>query len=255
MAYTNSALAKVRILSPNHSGARKHVIDTVTIHCTAGQLTAAQIGNIFKNPARRASSNYGIGWDGSIGLYVEEKNRSWCSSSSSNDNRALTIEVSSDPKYPYAVKDKAYNALIELLVDICLRNNIKRLVWSTNKYQRMNHLRGCNMTVHRDYANKSCPGEFLYSRHFEIASKVNARLEKIRGSVSDKRPPLKVGDIVNFKGNKHYANCNSDEAKPCKAGKATITRIVEGSKHPYHLVRVMLGSSNVWGWVDERDIN
>lgn len=255
MAYTNSSLARVRVLSPNHSGARKHVIDTITIHCTAGQLSAAQIGNIFKNPARRASSNYGIGLDGSIGLYVEEKNRSWCSSSSYNDNRAVTIEVSSDPRYPYAVTDKAYSSLIDLVTDICVRNNIKRLVWSTNAYYRVNHLYGCNMTVHRDYANKSCPGEYLYSRHGEIASKVNSRLEKIRGGVKNTRPPLKMGDIVNFKGNKHYPNCNSNEAKPCKAGKATITRIVKGSKHPYHLVRVILGSSNVWGWVDEKDID
>lgn len=254
MAYTNSSLARVRVLSPNHSGARRHTIDTVTIHCTAGQLTAAQIGNIFKNPARRASSNYGIGWDGSIGLYVEEKNRSWCSSSSSNDNRALTIEVSSDPRHPYKVTAKAYNSLIYLLTDICIRNNIKRLVWSTNKHYRVNHLYGCNMTVHRDYANKSCPGEYLYSKHGEIARTVNTRLDKIRGGIKNTRPPLKLGDVVDFKGSKHYANSNSNIPKTCKPGKARISRIAKGSKHPYHLIRVTSGSSTVWGWVDENDI-
>ena len=107
-------------------------------------------------------------------MYVEEKDRSWCSSNAANDNRAITIEVASDTTSPYAVTDKAYAALIKLLVDICKRNNIKKLVWSTNKNDRVNHLNGCNMTVHRDYANKSCPGEYLYSRHGDIAAKVNA---------------------------------------------------------------------------------
>ena len=107
-------------------------------------------------------------------MYVEEKDRSWCSSNGANDNRAITIEVASDTTSPYAVTDKAYAALIKLLVDICKRNNIKKLVWSTNKNDRVNHLNGCNMTVHRDYANKSCPGEYLYSRHGDIAAKVNA---------------------------------------------------------------------------------
>ena len=104
---------------------------------------------------------------------VKEKNRSWCSSSSSNDNRAVTIEVASDTSHPYAVTDAAYNALINLVADICKRNGIKKLVWSTNKTDRVNHKNGCNMTVHRDFANKSCPGEYLYERHGEIAAAVN----------------------------------------------------------------------------------
>lgn len=255
MNYTNSSLARVRMLSPNHSGARKHAIDTVTIHCVVGQLNAAQIGNIFKNPARRASSNYGVGLDGSIGLYVEEKNRSWCSSSSYNDNRAITIEVASDTRHPYKVTDKAYKALIDLLTDICIRNDIKKLVWSTNKYNRMKHLYGCNMTVHRDYANKACPGEYLYSKHGEIANLVNARLEAKR----NKKPPaintaIKVGDVVDFKGTKHYGNCNAVFPKPCRPGTAKVSRVMRGTKHPYHLIRVPSGNSTVWGWVDENDI-
>ena len=91
--------------------------------------------------------------------------------------RAVTIEVASDSYAPYAVTDKAYKALIELVTDICIRNNIKKLVWSTNKNDRVNHLNGCNMTVHRDYANKACPGEYLYSRMGDIAKQVNAKLE------------------------------------------------------------------------------
>ena len=109
-------------------------------------------------------------------MYVEEKDRSWCTSSPSNDHRAVTIEVASDSTEPYAVNDKAYASLLNLVTDICKRNNIKKLVWSTNKTDRVNHKNGCNMTVHRDYANKSCPGTYLYNKHGEIASEVNKRL-------------------------------------------------------------------------------
>ena len=114
----------------------------------------------------------------------KRKNRSWCSSSNANDQRAITIEVASDTKEPYTVTDRAYNALIELVADICRRNGIKKLVWSTDKNKRMNHLDGCNMTVHRDYANKSCPGTYLYERHGDIAAKVNAKL----GATTEVKP-------------------------------------------------------------------
>jgi hypothetical protein len=152
-----------------------------------GQCSVETLGNVFAPTSRQASSNYGIGYDGRIGMYVEEKDRSWCSSNAANDNRAITIEVASDTKEPYAVTDKAYAALIDLLVDICKRNGIKELVWSTNKADRVNHKNGCNMTVHRDYANKSCPGTYLYERHAQIASEVNKRL----GSTNIKPAPEK----------------------------------------------------------------
>ena len=173
---SNSKLISCTLISPNKNSPRNHKIDTITIHCVVGQCSAERIGEIFKPTSRQASSNYGIGYDGRIGLYVDEADRSWCSSSAANDNRAITIEVASDTKHPYAVNDKAYAALLDLVTDICRRNGIKKLVWSTNKNERVNHLNGCNMTVHRDYANKSCPGDYLYERHGAIAAEVNKRL-------------------------------------------------------------------------------
>lgn len=173
---SNSKLVNYTRISPNKNSPRNHKIDTITIHCVVGQCSVETLGNIFAPTSRQASSNYGIGYDGKIGMYVEEKDRSWCSSSASNDNRAITIEVASDTKHPYAVNEKAFAALLDLVTDICKRNGIKRLVWSTNKKDRMNHLNGCNMTVHRDYANKACPGDYLYNRHGEIAAEVNRRL-------------------------------------------------------------------------------
>lgn len=175
MAFTNSSLATVRVLSPNHSGKRTHAIDTITIHCAVSQCTAKSLGNYFKQESVRTSSNYGIGYDGSIGLYVEEKNRSWCSSSESNDQRAITIEVASETKAPYAVTDKAYAALINLVTDICKRNGIKELKWKGDK-SLIGKVDQQNMTVHRWFANKACPGEYLYNRHSQIAAEVNEKL-------------------------------------------------------------------------------
>lgn len=262
MSYTNSPLATVTLLSPNHSGKRKHSIDTITIHCVVGQCSAKRIGEIFLPESRKASSNYGIGFDGEIGLYVEEQNRSWCSSSAANDNRAITIEVASDTTEPYAVTDKAYAALIDLVTDICQRNNIKELKWQADK-SLVGQVDKQNMTVHRWFANKSCPGTYLYDRHGEIAKAVNERLKKANGEEvkveTEVKPEpttpktLKVGDIVTFKGNTHYASSNSTRAVSCRPGKAKITQIYNG-KHPYHLVRVGRDNATVYGWVDAADI-
>lgn len=173
---SNSSLVKYKKISPNQYGKRNHKIDTITIHCVCGQCSIETLGEIFSHKAREASSNYGVGPDGRVGMYVEEDCASWCSSNYANDQRAVTIEVASDINEPCAVKDAAYKGLIELVTDICKRNGIKKLVWSNSKTERVNHLNGCNMTVHRDYANKSCPGEYLYKRQGDIAKKVNEKL-------------------------------------------------------------------------------
>lgn len=204
---SNSPLVNYTKISPNKSSPRNHKIDTVTIHCVVGQCSVETLGNVFAPTSRQASSNYGIGYDGRIGMYVEEKDRSWCSSNAANDNRAITIEVASDTKEPYAVNAKAYAALIDLLVDICKRNGIKALVWSTNKADRVNHKNGCNMTVHRDYANKSCPGTYLYERHAQIASEVNKRL----GSTNIKPEPEKPsGSLYRVQTGAFKVKANAD---------------------------------------------
>lgn len=172
---SNSPLVSYTKISPNKNSPRNHSIDTLTIHCVVGQWTAKQICDFFNNTARQASCNYGVGCDGSIGLCVDEKDRSWCSSSASNDHRAITIEVASDTTHPYAVKDKAYIALIELLADICKRNGIKKLLWKGDK-SLMGQVGKQNMSVHRWLAAKACPGDYLYNRHGDIATKVNAKL-------------------------------------------------------------------------------
>lgn len=175
MAYTNSPLVAYTKISPNRTSPRNHVIDTITIHCVVGQCSVETLGNVFAPTSRQASCNYGVGVDGRIGMYCEEKDRSWCTSSSSNDNRAITIEVASDTFHPYKVNDKAYNALIELCADICKRNGIKKLLWKADK-SLIGQVSKQNMTVHRWFANKACPGDYLYNLHGAIAEAVNIKL-------------------------------------------------------------------------------
>lgn len=209
MGYTNSPLVNYTKISPNKSVNRNHVIDTITIHCYVGQVSVENAGAWFAKTSTQASCNYVIGTDGRVGLIVEEKDRSWCSSNAANDHRAVTIECASDKVHPYTVNDKVYTSLINLVADICKRNNIKKLVWSTNKTDRVNHNNGCNMTVHRDYKNKACPGEYLYNRHGEIAEKVNAKLGVITTSITSnsttkvpfliKVDKVKNGDVLNIR--------------------------------------------------------
>jgi LysM repeat protein len=175
MRMSNSALVSHVNMSPNSNSPRNHAIDTITIHCVVGQCSVETLGNIFAPASRQASSNYGVGTDGRIGMYVEERDRSWCSSSAANDNRAVTIEVASDTSAPYAVNDKAYAALIDLVTDICRRNGIKKLFWRGDS-SLIGQTDKQNMTVHRWFANKSCPGDYLYARHGAIADEVNRRL-------------------------------------------------------------------------------
>lgn len=177
MKKMNSKLATYTVKDKDNYGLRPGKIDTISIHCFVAQVTAKRGANALIEKRGAASANYVVGYDGLIAVNVDEDKASMCTSNSANDLRAVTIEVASDNYAPYAVTDKAYKALIELVTDICIRNDIKKLVWSTNKNDRVNHLNGCNMTVHRDYSNKACPGEYLYSHMGDIANQVNAKLE------------------------------------------------------------------------------
>ena len=176
---SNSKLVDYTKLSPNHSGKRTHSIDRITPHCVVGQCSVETLGNIFMNTACEASCNYGIGYDGRVLLCVDEGNRSWCSSSNANDQRAVTIECASDTTAPYTMNSKVYNKLVDLCVDICKRNGKTKLLWFGNESKTLNYSPKSNemvLTVHRWFANKSCPGDWLYNRLGNLADEVTAQL-------------------------------------------------------------------------------
>jgi glucan-binding YG repeat protein len=176
---SNSSLVNYTKLSPNHSGKRTHTIDRITPHCVVGQVSVERLGSIFAPASRKASCNYGIGSDGRVGLYCDEGNRSWCSSSNANDQRAVTIECASDTTHPYAFKEVVYNKLIDLCADICKRNGKNKLIWINDKNKALNYTPKSNemlITVHRWFANKACPGDWLMNRMGDLVTKVNAKL-------------------------------------------------------------------------------
>lgn len=215
---SNSGLVVYTKLSPNHSGQRTHSIDRITPHCVVGQLSAESICGCFISPERQASCNYGIGTDGRISLCVEEKNRSWCSSSNANDQRAVTIECSSDKTAPYAMTDAVYAALIELCVDICKRNGKSKLLWFGDKNKTLSYEPKADemiITVHRWFANKSCPGDWLYNRLGDLAAKVTARLS---GSAAPQPSPSGTLYRVQTGAYKQKANADTQLAKVKAAG-------------------------------------
>lgn len=189
MGYTNSPLVTYTKLSPNHSGQRTHTIDRITPHCVVGQCSVETVAEVFAPVSRQASCNYVIGADGRVGMICEEKNRSWCSSSAANDQRAVTIECASDKTEPYAFKDEVYKQLIELCVDICKRNGKKKLLWLGTKEKTLSYEPKADemvLTVHRWFANKSCPGDWLMNRMDELAAKVTAALAPAQAPAEEK---------------------------------------------------------------------
>lgn len=204
MGYTNSPLVSYTKISPNKTSPCNHVIDTITIHCMAGNLSVERCGAVFAPTTRKASSNYGIGSDGRIAMYVEEKDRSWCTSNRANDMRAITIEVANDGSAPdWHVSDKALNSLIELVADICKRNNIKELKWQGNK-SLIGQINKQNMTVHRWFAAKACPGNYLYNKHSYIAEEVNKRLGVISSPLISTPPTTSNNTVQNTYSHKDF---------------------------------------------------
>lgn len=169
--YTNSPLVEYIDLSPWNYGPRS-AVDGITIHHMAGNLSVETCGKVFHK--KKGNSNYGIGTDGRCAMYVEEKNGAYTSSNKANDMRMITIEVANNTLAPYwTVSDGAMNKLILLCADICRRNGIKKLVWSDNKSDRINHKNGANMTLHCDFASTACPGPYLKQCMPYIANAVN----------------------------------------------------------------------------------
>jgi len=157
-------------ISPNSNNPRNRPISKITIHHVAGDLSVEAIGNVFAPVSRQASSNYGIGSDGRVGMYVEERNRAWTSSNAANDHQAVTIEVANNGGRPeWTVSDKAFETLIDLCVCICRRNNIPRLVYDGTP--------NGNLTRHNMFSNTDCPGSFLQSRFSMICRLVNDKLK------------------------------------------------------------------------------
>lgn len=266
MTYTNSKLTAYTKLSPNHSGQRTHSIDRITPHCVVGQCSVETLGNIFADKSKEASCNYAIGNDGRVLLCVEEKNRSWCSSSNENDQRAVTIECASDLTEPYAFKDVVYKKLIELCVDICKRNGKKKLLWFADKNKTLNYTQKSDemvITVHRWFANKSCPGDWLYARLGDLAKRVTANLgtpQSTKPSSSNKTlyrvrktwkdAKSQKGAFYDLSNAKKCADKNKGYSVFDESGKTVYTSKSSNTKSVETLAREVIQGK--WGNGDDR---
>lgn len=177
-AFTNSPLVCYTNLSPNITSPRHNKITRITIHCFVGQVDVKRGCDVFADSNKNASCNYVVAKDGKIGLVANERDRSWCSSNRDNDNRAITIEVASDTKAPYLITEKAYKGLVDLVEDICKRNGKKTVLWFADKEKSLTYEPKDDeivFTVHRWFANKACPGDYIFSKLGVIRDEVNKR--------------------------------------------------------------------------------
>lgn len=222
---SNSSLVNYTRISPNRNSPRDQPISKITVHHMAGNLSVETCGNVFAPSSRQASSNYGIGSDGRVGMYVEERDRSWASSSAWNDHRAVTIEVANDQiGGNWHVSDAAWNKLVELCVDICRRNGMKSLVWTGGT--------DGSLTCHYMYASTNCPGPYLKGRMAELARTVTARLggasapsggsSAPSGSVTDLANRVIAGEFGNGDARKAALGDRYDEVQ------AEVNRILGG---------------------------
>lgn len=187
MAY--SKLCKKIIESPNHSGKRTDNIDIITPHIIVGLAKMDTLGSIFIKPSRQASSNYGVCVDGIVGI-VDEDNRSWCSSSNWNDQKAITIEVACENFHPYKVPQEYFDDLVDLCVDICRRHGFSRMETTSSKEELESKLKTKSkdtvlLSRHNYFANTSCPGDNLSSRFEELAKLVTEQLKESVESESE----------------------------------------------------------------------
>ncbi len=252
---SNSPLVTYTKISPNHNSPRNKKIDRITPHCIMGQCSIETLGNIFAPVSRQGSSNYGIGPDGRVGMYVEEGDRSWCTSSGANDHRAVTIECASDSKDPYAFSDTVYLKLIELCVDICKRNGKTKLIWINNKNTALNYQLASNemlITVHRWFDNRSCPGDWLVKRMGDFANEVTKQLNPplpVEPEPAEPSGEIKQGSKVTFAGGKVYVSSTATTSKVIRGkSECEVTIYKKGAAHPCHCISTDNGG--VYGWVD-----
>lgn len=243
---SNSKLVNYTKLSPNHSGTRTHSIDRITPHCVVGQCSVETLGNIFMDTNREASCNYGIGVDGRVLLCVDEGNRSWCSSSNSNDQRAVTIECASETYHPYEMNSNVYNSLVKLCVDICKRNGKKKLLWFNDKNKTLNYSPKSDemiITVHRWFDNKACPGDWLYNRLGNLAKQVT---EQLGGNSKPKKPTITYRVYADGKWYGEVKGLGGVAGRFKQAISGLMIKVSEGSIR----YRVHLRDGDWLDWVD-----
>ena len=244
MILSNSNLVSYTKLSPNYTAGRVN-FTRITPHCVVGQLTVETIGSIFAPRSRKASSNYGIGKDGRVGQYVDEKNRSWCTSSAANDTRAITIECACDLTSPYTMHDKVYNTLINLCVDICKRHGKNKLLWLGSKSASLNYTPKSDemiLTAHRWFSNTACPGDWLYRHEAELAEKVTLILSGMIVPAGKPQQEIVVEDTLDTDGLVGYKTI----AKWQKIMGTPIDGEISGQKRSLRRYHLAFTKAGIW---------
>lgn len=155
-------------------------------HCTAGMSSAEATATRFQRPDVKASATYCIGSNGDIVQNVPEEYRPWTTGGDLNvngvtgammDHHSFTFEIANTTLAPnYLMSAEAIASLVYLMTDICKRHGIKSVTWKDDKYFASDSRNYNVIAVHKWYARKSCPGNFLYSSMQNVADTVNMLL-------------------------------------------------------------------------------
>lgn len=246
MSYSSLTNKYIPASTDNYTRGRGgYKVCKITPHHMACQWSAERCAQSFQVSGRMASANYCIGSDGTIVANVDEENRAWTSSNYYNDCQAITIEIANDNTNTWTISSKAWNALVNLCVDICKRYGF-----------RLNYTGNANgsLTEHRMFTATSCPGPYLHSKMSQLALEVNARLDG--QTVAPTQPSTPNAPS----GEKYSAGlpiCTNTLSVNCYGtGKVykgdwngTIGRVIKGAKYPYRVDRngVSIGWTNDTG--------
>lgn len=202
---SNSGLVNVVGLSPFTNGKRTMTIDRITPHCIVGEFPVERLPQFFDDEG--VSCNYAIAKDGQVALIVDEDKNSWCSSNQGNDQRAVTIECSCDPYSPYKFNEDVFSKLISLTVDICQRNGMHKVVYIPSTREAIEYdppVGECQITLHRFFANKACPGEWFVENIDHFVRECNWKL--IANVQSEVKKPICYCVHIGAFRNQYYAD-------------------------------------------------
>lgn len=231
--------------SSNYSNVNGRTVEYIVFHYTGNNKDSAWgNANYFQSANRDASAHYFVD-DEEIYQSVDLCDTAWhCGAytyyhASCRNSNSIGIEMCCSGKYKVSATTKENSA--QLGAALCKYLGIT----DVDKY----------VVRHYDVSHKKCPAQMSGANNAEWKA-FKERIKEILNPAPVKTDGLafKVGDIVSFTGKVHYKGSNSLIGSSCKSGLAKVSAISKTSKHPYHLIKVVGGTSNVYGWVNISDV-
>ena len=226
----------------NYSNSNGRTVNYIVCHYTGNSSDSAWgNANYFQGAYRDASAHYFVDEE-EIYQCVDACDTAWhCGAytyyhDECRNANSIGIEMCCSGSYKVSATTKENTA--QLVAELC-----KYLgVTDVDKY----------VVRHYDVSHKKCPAQMAGEGNAEwkeFKARIKAIMNPAPAAMS-----FNVGDIVNFIGKTHYKSANAAIGSAASAGEAKVSAISAKGKHPYHLIKVVGGTSTVYGWVNVEDI-